>query len=128
MSLFRKRVRPQVRRVKKTSDQEITIHNMNLEKPYQVFDVRCDRESPLGSPFYLKGNEAIRDDVCDAYSSWFEAKVLSQKNWQAYEELMRIRELYRKHGKLRIFCWCSPRRCHTQTIAEWLKKDKCNDL
>lgn len=103
--------------------KEITIHNMRIEKPHQLWDVRCDRVSPLGSPFFLKGDESRRDLVCDSYQDWFDNEVLNKNNWEAYEELLKLRDLYRRHGKLRIYCWCAPKRCHTKTIAKWLMEN-----
>lgn len=102
----------------------IAIHNMHVDKPYKIYDVKCDRSSPLGSPFYLAGDETKRDTVCDAYDSWFKTEVLSFNNWTAYEELMRIRDLYRTHRILRVFCWCAPKRCHCDTIKRWLEENK----
>ena len=112
-------------RLKITSDalvqKGITIHDMHNDKPYRPYDVRCDRFSALGNKVGVTGDEKMRDRACDTYSFWFKDEVLSYKNWTAYEELMRLRELYRKHGQLRIFCCCSPRRCHTETIKTWLE-------
>lgn len=121
--LFRKRERPKVAIKKKVDELAVTIHNMSVEKPYQVFDVKCDRSSFLGSKFYLKGDESRRGMVCRCYDDWFKMNVLAFDDWEAYEELMRIRDLLRKHDRLRIFCWCAPKRCHCQTIARWLEEN-----
>jgi len=102
----------------------IEIHNMKTSKPYRPYDVKCDRSSPLGSPFYLKGDESKRDQVCDAYHGWFHTRVLLGKEPKAYAELIRLQALYKKHGQLRIFCWCAPKRCHTETIKVWLLENK----
>lgn len=102
----------------------ITIHNMNVEKPFQVFDVRCDRESVLGNRPQVniaREDPRWRDAACDWYDHWFNTEVLTFNNWPAYEELMRLREIYRKHGRLRVFCWCVSKRCHTETIVKWLR-------
>jgi len=101
----------------------VSIHNLRNEKPHKITDVKCDRSSPLGNPVGLQGDESKRDWACNHYADWFKKEVLSFNNWPAYEELMRIRHLYRTHGELRIFCWCAPLRCHTQTIATWLESN-----
>lgn len=103
---------------------DISIRNLKLEKPYRPYDVKCDRSSPLGNPFHLKGVENRRNKACDDYEQWFQSDVLTYKNWPAYEELMRLRWLFRKHKCLRIFCWCTPKRCHTETIQKWLLQNK----
>ena len=109
---------------KKQGKGIITIKNMKVEKPYRVYDVKCDRSSPLGNPVGLRGDESKRDWACEYYASWFKNEVLTKNNWEAYEELMRLRALYREHRQLRIFCWCSPKRCHTETIVQWLKENE----
>jgi len=106
----------------------ISIENMHNRKPYGPYDVRCDRISPLGNHVggTAKGilNGVSRRDIsCDIYDKWFKEQVLTYKAWEAYEELMRLRAIYREHGKLRIYCWCSPQRCHTETIKQWLKEN-----
>lgn len=103
---------------------EITIHDMHIDKPYRLYDVKCDRSSLLGSPFHLNGDETKRNTVCDMYDDWFHKEVLSFNNWAAYEELMRIRDIYRTHLQLRIFCWCAPKRCHCLTIKTWLENNR----
>lgn len=99
---------------------KIEIHDMHCSKPYRPYDVRCDKPSPLSNKFW-HGYEHERDIACDNFQTWFEEEVLTHRNWTAFEELMRLRWLYRKHGCLRIFCWCVPKRCHTETIARWLE-------
>jgi hypothetical protein len=106
----------------------ITIENMLVRKPYGPYDVRCDRQSPLGNHVggTAKGmlNGVPRRDIsCDAYEVWFKEEVLTHKAWAAYEELMRLRAIYREYGTLRIYCWCSPQRCHCLTIKSWLEKN-----
>jgi len=101
--------------------QPIEIVNMNVEKPHHPWDVVCDRSSVLGSKFYLKGDESRRDLVCDSHQHRFDNEVLCFHHWGEYVELMRIRALYRKYKKLRLFCWCAPKRCHTETYKKWLE-------
>ena len=93
----------------------ITIHNLRTEKPIHVYDVRVDRSSVLGNPFFM-ADEKQRDRVCDQYVVWLEKN--KQENWSVISELLRLQELYKKHGKLRLFCWCAPKRCHAETIRE----------
>ena len=106
-----------------TIPKGITIHNLRVEKPHKPYDVKCDRSGPLGNPVGSHGDESKRDWACDYYADWFKEEVLTGKNIQAYTELMRIKQIYEIHKQLRIFCWCTPRRCHTQTIATWLTED-----
>lgn len=37
------------------------------------------------------------------------------------KELDRLAALYKKHGKLRLFCWCKPEACHGDIIKKYLE-------
>ena len=32
----------------------------------------------------------------------------------------KLLRLYEKHGTLNLFCWCFPKRCHSETIKEYI--------
>ena len=96
----------------------IEIMNLRKDKPMYLYDVKvCRGSSPLGNPFPLY-EEADRDKVCNAYERWFVGQMAS--NMTVRKEANRLLELYRKHGALRLFCWCAPKRCHAQTIRAWI--------
>ena len=90
----------------------ITIHNLHKEKPSEVYDFKVDRTTTLGNP-YVMTNESQRNIVCDLYKKNFE-KVTSVKS---LEPLILA---YKQYGKLRLFCWCSPKRCHAETIRDYI--------
>ena len=93
----------------------IEIMNLRNTRPSQPWDVRVDRSSVLGNPF--KGD---RDVDCDKYAVYF-ATCIADPNASAFkDELARLAQLYKQYGKLRLFCWCAPLRCHSETIREWL--------
>ena len=96
----------------------ITIHNLRNEQPKEDYDIRVDRQSCLGNPFYMQ-EETKRDEVCNKYADWFKIKV-GYKEERIYKELERIQEIYERYGKLRLFCWCAPKRCHAETIRRYL--------
>lgn len=58
----------------------ITIHNLRNEKPTHIYDVRVDRTSPLGNPFYMT-NESQRHEVCLKYANWFNRNFNSRGAW-----------------------------------------------
>ncbi len=107
----------------------ITIHNLRNEKPTEVYDVIVDRRSPLGNPSDMKHNENLRDKVCDDYKEWFkyvtscwhEGKVVTEWKEQ-FHFIWRLILLHKEHGKLRLFCWCAPKRCHAETIKKYLEE------
>ncbi len=94
----------------------IEICNLRNEKPKYDYDIKvCRGASILGNPYYL-GCESRRDWVCNKYYEWLTAKIVAHED--QLNELDRLRKLYKKHGKLRLFCWCAPKRCHAETIKQ----------
>lgn len=76
------------------------------------------RPSPLGNPFVLK-DENERERVIAQYAAWLEERL------EAGDDRVRseLNRLYRKlvqTERLELTCWCSPRRCHAEVIAEFL--------
>ena len=101
----------------------ITIHNLSKEQMIYPWDVSVDRQSPLGNPFSLYGDEDMRDDVCERYIEWIEEALNLKCIPEVICEYLRLVELYKQHGKLRLFCWCAPKRCHADTLKAYLEED-----
>ena len=96
----------------------ITIKNLMKEKPSEEWDVRVDRQSILGNPFSMNHNERLRDVVCDNYAVYFISEY--KKNIIFADEINRLIDLYRVHGRLNLFCFCAPKRCHAETIRDFI--------
>jgi len=94
----------------------IEILNMKQESPTHPYDFRVDRDSPLGNCFRMKGEEG-RDVCCGEYADYFPTLL---QNKVAYSYFILLLNAYKKHGKLRLFCWCAPLRCHAETIRKEL--------
>ena len=77
------------------------------------------RGSPLGNPFVMRG-EADRNKVCEQYDAWFNERVKADDQIVMNE----LRRLYRiaKRGDLVLGCFCSPKRCHGETIKRFLEQ------
>ena len=99
---------------------EIVIKNLRVEAPSAEYQVRVDRTSVLGNPFYMK-HESERDAVCDKYEIYFKNKVSLEDN-AFMAELRRLYKLAKRYGKLELYCWCAPKRCHAETIKRFLEK------
>lgn len=102
----------------------IEIKNLRNTKPTTPWDVViCRGKSPLGNPFYLDdvNDNVKRDIVCDKYEVWFYNQIQS-KNTAVIAELERLTSLYKQNGKLNLFCFCAPKRCHGETIRAWIEK------
>lgn len=95
----------------------VEVKNLRLSKPKKDCDVIVDRRSVLGNPFYLRG-ESQRNQVCDKYELYFAEQLSVNPLFQ--KEIQRLAALHRTHGELNLFCWCSPKRCHAETIHLYL--------
>lgn len=103
----------------------IEICNLRSQKLIHSYDVRVDRQSILGNPFYMK-SESERNNVCNKYKMYFDKqfKDCVENNTKFSKsfvnELQRLVNIYKEHGKLRLFCWCTPKRCHAETVKEYI--------
>ena len=97
----------------------ITIHNLRTERPTFPWQVRVDRSSILGNPFPMR-DESERELVCNKYEKYFAEQF--RTNEQFKQELRRLFKIYKHFGKLELFCWCAPRRCHAETIKQFLER------
>ncbi len=81
----------------------------------------CGRGSPVGNPYELKdaNNDVERDECISKYDKWFEIKLL-EKNEKILSYLNVLRNHHKKTGILKLQCFCSPRRCHCDTIKKLL--------
>ncbi len=98
----------------------IYIRNLRKEKPTQPYHIKVCRPSILGNPFLLKNknDKKERDIVCDKYEEWFDKNIVNLK-----PELNHLLDILRRYGKLELFCWCVPKRCHAEIIKMWLLKN-----
>jgi hypothetical protein len=77
----------------------------------------CGRGSPLGNYAFKEG--MTRDEACDAFEVYFRQKVQSG-DVVVMNELHRLRNILEETGSVDIRCFCHPKRCHLQTVANWL--------
>lgn len=94
----------------------IEICNLRTEKTAHPYDFTVDRGSVLGNPFVMH-SESERDEVCDKYEKWF-MEHKKDKNLRVF--LAEMVSVYKKYSRIRLFCWCVPKRCHAQTIAKFI--------
>lgn len=105
----------------------IEICNLSIEKPTYLYDIKiCRGVSELGNPFLLK-DECDRDFVCDLYEKYFQTQI-ENNNLFFMDELNCLMRLYKKHGQLRLFCWCAPKRCHAETIRDYILSQINKDI
>jgi len=99
----------------------MSIKIMNLKnglRPVYAYDFNIDRRSPISNP-YPMGVESMRNDVCDKYEEYFE-RMLEIHPFKFNAYLDKTIDAYKDFGKLRLFCWCAPKRCHGITIKNYI--------
>ena len=106
-----------VKNFKKEKIMTIELKNLRKEKPKidLITDIKVDRSSYLGNPF-KKGS---RDEICDQYESYLVKQMSLSQNDFNYE-MDRLMTLYKRLGKLTLFCWCVPLRCHSESIKNYI--------
>lgn len=76
------------------------------------------RGSPLGNPYPMKSKED-REGVCNQYEVWLEE---NKDKVEIKNELIRLAKIYKDKGELTLICFCSPKRCHAETIKKYIEK------
>lgn len=99
----------------------VNLRNKNLVRDCKDgIVIRVDRASVLGNPFHMY-NESERDAVCDKYQVYFDKKVTDKTDVLFMNELRRIYKIA-KNNKVYLACWCAPKRCHAETIKNFIEK------
>ena len=73
--------------------------------------VRIDRQTPYGNPFVMK-DESQRADVIRHHAAWLMKQIAQGK---APYDHASMKDLAAASAFL---CWCHPRRCHGDALAE----------
>jgi hypothetical protein len=81
--------------------------------------VYVGRPTPLGNPFRLKGEDQ-REEVVARYATWLEEQ-LRQGNREVAWVLGELYRRLKRQGTLTLLCFCAPKKCHAEVIAERLK-------
>jgi hypothetical protein len=68
------------------------------------YDTYIGRPSKWGNPFQI-GRDGDRDEVIEKYRQWLMGRA------DLLEQLSELK------GKV-LGCWCAPRRCHGEILAE----------
>lgn len=97
----------------------IKVGNIRSHKKDGSIPIKIDRSSVLGNPFYMP-DESKRDLVCDQYEEYFNKKIKDGTDSKFIGELNRIYELS-KSNDITLLCWCSPKRCHGETIKRYIE-------
>ncbi len=80
--------------------------------------IKVDRTSPVGNPFIMH-NESERDKVCDKYEEYFQ----NSKERDRFMNYLRIIYTKAKTQDVALGCWCYPKRCHAETIKNFIEEN-----
>ena len=83
--------------------------------------IRVDRKTDLGNPYTMK-NESMRDEVCDKYHKYFYKRLNDFKKDGFKSELAFITAKARS-SDITLLCWCYPKRCHAETIRDFVNSE-----
>ncbi len=97
---------------------DIQIKNLVISTPHYEYQVRVDRKSILGNPFYMR-HESERKLVIAKYREYYYKRFNTDSEFRV--EVERLLQLYLSVGKLELFCWCAPKECHSEIIKEHIE-------
>lgn len=104
--------------------------------------VRCDRKTPLGNPFDIRGKEALRDAACECFEEYCDLiinhdhepgyaarQVLNKFRvkfpdlrlspvWERPSRAKFLKEFMAIKEEDMLMCHCFPKRCHCESIRK----------
>lgn len=91
------------------------------QRPDGGVSVYVGRPSPLGNHYSLArgASEEQRAEVIARYAVWLDSKLADQSTDQAFQ-FGQLLEIARRRP-LQLVCWCAPKACHADVIAERLR-------
>jgi Domain of unknown function (DUF4326) len=99
----------------------VKLSDKQAEGSHREYCGRAGRgqEGILGNPFWMN-NESERDKVCDKFKTWLDL----QMTLEGGKVQKRITELsdIAKTKDVELACFCSPKRCHTESIKETIEQ------
>lgn len=88
--------------------------------------IRVDRSNKVLGNLFKMDSEKDRDLVCTQYEHWLNTQI-KNKNEVVLNELRRIYKLALTQD-VALLCWCSPKRCHADSIKNFIEKHLPEDI
>lgn len=104
----------------------VNLRNYKLSKDEVL--IKVDRSTAVGNPYPMI-HEGQRDEVCDDYKKYFYIIINTYRNTDTKIDTKDLNFLKyigyivntaKKHD-VALGCWCAPRRCHAETIKEFVE-------
>jgi hypothetical protein len=85
--------------------------------------IRVDRSTPLGNPYFMH-DESERDMVCDKYQELFDEIMSIDQSWYYADFRNCVHQIILASAKhdIALGCWCYPKRCHAETIKNYVER------
>ncbi len=93
----------------------VKIYNLRTQQPTKAWHVVIDRTTKYGNPFTITKVQT-RDTVCDSFHEYMEGLLSSGD-----KRFAPLLEIATKYGKIGLFCWCAPKRCHAETLRKYIE-------
>lgn len=92
------------------------------QRPEGGVSIYVGRPSPLGNPYRLDrgASEEERAEVIARYATWLDEQLSAPHMTDAAYLFGQMQEIARTRP-LQLVCWCSPKACHADIIAERLR-------
>ncbi len=98
---------------------KVTIGHIGYPKKGYI-NIRIDRQSIYGNPYSMRRDENLRDIVCDQYEDYFHTKM-NQQDSDIYKGITNMVHQLKQGKNINLMCWCKPKRCHGETIKNYLE-------
>ncbi len=94
-----------------------TVRVVNMREPRGDHDYYIGRPSMLGNPFVI-GKDGERESVICMYRSFLEGRLVGDVNGTIAEMIRKLVAEVREGHTVTLRCYCAPRPCHGDVIAE----------
>lgn len=100
------------------SIQVVNIRQFSEKTVTDGICIRIFRPNILGNPFYMK-DESERESVITKFHTYLQEEY--RKRREVFNELMRLVDIIKSGQNLYLICFCAPKPCHGDIIAQAIR-------
>lgn len=97
------------------------VRNAPLDAVYIGRRYRGRPESPLANRWKVH-TEDERQEAIERFRAWLDNELTNWPDGQASREIKRLAALHRAGQPIVLACWCAPKPCHGDVVAEFIRK------
>jgi hypothetical protein len=100
--------------------QVVHINSKQVQGSHREYCGRAGKgkEGSLGNPFWMN-DEGKREEVCDKFKLYL-MKEFERGNSKIHKKVYELVAIAKKQD-LELACFCTPKRCHTESIKELIE-------